>query len=155
MRIIARYYLCISCLGLCFTSIPANASIAPSGDVAPVYNGLDDPWDTGILAVGVTGLGELAVSGGSLVTSGAGLIGINYSSAGTVRIEDATSGWTVNGGVEVGIRGEGNLHVVSGANVISHSGVIGGYAGDFDSRVYVSGAGSSWANFILTCGLRQ
>ncbi|MEK6703213.1 MAG: hypothetical protein AABZ53_13185 [Planctomycetota bacterium] len=98
---------------------------------------------TGEFIVGDRGLGSALVSGGSLVQSASGLIGIGdfAQDASTVAVIGAGAQWINSSDLTVGAFGRAQLSVLSGGEVRCANGNIASRGGQ--SSVSVSGAGSS------------
>ncbi|MEN3931392.1 autotransporter outer membrane beta-barrel domain-containing protein [Microvirga sp. W0021] len=119
-------------------------SVSGSGDLnsavptSPVWN------VSGSLRIGYSGVGNLEVLNGGKVTSGAGTMGYNAGSSGTVTLSGAGSQWTITGLSYIGYYGTGRLEILDGAVVTaSNFGHIGQEAGS-NGTVIVSGSGSRW-----------
>lgn len=114
-------------------------------------------WTTGDLTIGVSGTGTGTVQdGGWIWTEGAGTLGKNAGSSGTVTVTGAGSEWDVLGELIVGGSGHGSLIVEDGgyvgvsfqspANQTAVS--IGSQAGS-QGTATVTGAGSVWNIYAL------
>jgi T5SS/PEP-CTERM-associated repeat protein len=93
------------------------------------------------LDVGSYGQGQLFVTEGGQVSSGAAFVGFAAGSEGLAEI-GAGSYWD-SGDMFVGHRGSGTVRIVQGGILQSGLVVLGGQAGS-DGTVLISGAGSTW-----------
>ena len=119
--------------------------IITTGDVNPVYNGTDNPWDLGVftdLFVGETETGTLTIQDGGEVYSGRSSIGDLAGATGTVTVS-GESALLDCGILLVGDAGAGTLVVDAGGTVDSGSAIIGNLPGSTGS-VLVAGSGSLW-----------
>ena len=136
--------------------VVADAQIIKGGS-GTVYDGTD-PWVfSGEVSVGTVGTGNtMTVSGGSVVNSQSGSIGVMPGSDGVVTIDGAGSEWTnSSGALVVGNFGQGTLDITNGASVTSASGTVSRIGSSSDmtvSTVNIDGTDSSWdiaGNFVL------
>ena len=119
--------------------LPAATVI--TGDVAPVL-----PWSSSTTPkIGITGVGTLAVDGGSQLSSGLSYLGYNAGSTGTATITGAGSKWTNSSELKVGYDGSGSLRVEAGGEVSNSGGYLGYRAGSTGTAT-ITGAGSKWTN---------
>lgn len=122
--------------------------VEDDGEGYVLVDGVDSTWTmtpagTETLFLGVAGHGELVVSGGGFVASGAGVIGFANTGTGIATITGAGSEWHMTAGLTVGGNGEGRLSVLDGAVVNSGAAAIGGNSGS-EGFVLVSGTNSGW-----------
>jgi T5SS/PEP-CTERM-associated repeat protein/autotransporter-associated beta strand protein len=126
---------------------------AGSGNGTVLVTGANSTWNLGSndLVVGDAGTGNLTISNGGNVTSGAGYLGYNNGSSGIVTVTGANSTWNLgsNNSLVVGYYGTGNLTIADGGSVVtSGPGEIGyGITGCIDlssGTVLVTGANSTW-----------
>ena len=104
-----------------------RAAIAPLGDITPIYNGADDPWDVGgDLTVGDTGAGELIIDGGSRVNSSVGRLGGGPSAVGMATVTGTGSTWINSDSLGIGgspdgtdPNGDGVVNIRDGGMVAS------------------------------------
>jgi T5SS/PEP-CTERM-associated repeat protein/autotransporter-associated beta strand protein len=110
-----------------------------------VVSGTGSSWLTpnDQLILGGSGIGNLTVSTGGLVTNTAGYIGRNAGGSGTVAIDAGT--WNNSGNLAIGDSGTGTLNISNGGDVTSAIGLIG-MAATGAGTVNVAGSGSTWAN---------
>jgi len=136
----------IAIIGSGFACSPAIAqSVTATGDVAPAAPAPPlTVWNPGNLRVGVSGQGEVTVSGGGVLAgTGQVLIGANAGSEGTVTVSGTGSLLSTATQMHVGSSGKGALTITGGATAnIGTFLYIGRFAGA-EGTVTVSGAGSS------------
>jgi len=129
-----------------------NASL--SGSV--VVDGTDgagnrSTWDVAqILKVGDRGTGTLDITGGALVTSQFGVVGLMASANGAVTVtgtdpNGTPSTWSNSQNLSVGAQGTGTLVVTGGGAVSSTNGFIGSDP-NFTAVVTVDDLNSTWTN---------
>jgi T5SS/PEP-CTERM-associated repeat protein len=121
-------------------SLPAATVI--TGYVTPAL-----PWSSLTKPqIGYTGVGTLAVDGGSQLTSGSSRLGLNAGSNGTATVTGAGSKWTVSNTLSVGYSdGSGTLRVEAGGQVSSYLGYLGCNTSSTGTAT-ITGAGSAWTN---------
>jgi T5SS/PEP-CTERM-associated repeat protein/autotransporter-associated beta strand protein len=108
-----------------------SATIVTSGDLTgggTPYNGIDDPWLTTDLVVGLTLPGSLSINGGSDVITNGSWSMIAYfpeASTSSVTVDGVGSTWTSTGQLYVGFHGAGALDITDGGSVSSHFTYIG------------------------------
>ncbi len=118
-------------------------TIATSGDVDPIYNGTDNPWDAGrILKVGDLTQGALSVDGAAEVLDEFGYIGFDVGSEGEVSLSNGAS-WNNTRHLYLGFSGKGMLSIDSNASVSSEDAYLGYLSHGFGS---VSISGGQWNN---------
>lgn len=109
------YILCsILIVSLCANRERLHAAITSSGDVS------SDPTAVASnqsLTIGVFGIGEMTVDGGSSVENFFGIVGSQAGSDGIVTVDGAGSLWKSNEGVIVGSKGQGVLNISNGGIV--------------------------------------
>jgi len=98
------------------------------------------------LVIGQAGTGSLTITGGGVVTSRDGYIGVDSTAVGTVTVSGADSNgrastWTNAGDLYVGYDGAGTLNILAGGRVSNIAGSI-----NSNGTALVSGQGSSWQN---------
>ena len=144
---------CLATLAILLTiGQSANAVILPTGDVTPVYNGTDDPWDIGsVLGVGLTGVGTLEINGGSEVISLLTAIGNDLGADGVLTVTGANS-TKATGVLGVAGSGTGELNVEAGGLVDAGAVAMAGGATAI-STANITGANSLLdANGIMVVG---
>jgi len=106
--------------------------------------------DFGSLQVGDGGAGQLTISQGGQVNSGAADVGIQNGSIGTVTVTGQGSQWSLGGNaLTIADAGSGTMSVQNGGVVLSGTSIIGSQAGA-TGNVTVSGTGSTWQAQTLT-----
>ena len=115
---------------------------------AVTVDGAGSTWDnSGDLYVGHTGSGTVTMTGGGLVTSNDGYIGLMITSTGNaVTVDGAGSTWDNSGDLYVGGQGGGTLDITDGGLVESDSSYIGYANGSTGNSVTVDGSDSTWRN---------
>jgi fibronectin-binding autotransporter adhesin len=100
-------------------------------------------WSNVNFEVGNVGTGTVNVnSGGSLISSGRGELGLQANSSGTVNVSGVGSSWALSSlslSLDVGVRGAGNLLVQNGAVATSQLGRIGVFAGSIGTATIDAG----------------
>ena len=120
------------------------------GNVVTV-DGLGGKWTSSdSLYVGYGGSGKLSITGGGVVESAYGYIGMESSSTGNVVTVDGTDGlfastWSNSGGLVVGVGGSGTLNISDDGLVSNTIGYIGNQSTSSGSIVTV-GSGGEWSN---------
>ena len=101
----------------------------------------------GTLNVGFSGpgSGNLAISGGGVVTDSFAYLGATAGSVGNATVSGASSQWNVSTQFLVGDNGQGTLSIQNGAVVTSTGGTVG-YLNGSSGQVTVSGTGAQWNN---------
>ncbi len=132
---------CFLALFALLLPVPAFAQdVQISGDVTP-SPATSPIWTIpGGLVVGVTGTGNLTISGNGTVSSTVGGIGNGIAAIGTVNISGGS--WTNSGILVVGGSGNGTLGM-TGGSVLNTGSVIGSSVG---SNGLVSITGGTWTN---------
>jgi T5SS/PEP-CTERM-associated repeat protein len=135
------------------SAVPLDAGNPPTAAVR-VSNRTEGWKNSGNLAVGGAGHGELFVDGG-LVESGSATIGGPFGGAATASGEDSL--WKT-GNIAVGHGGAGSLNIVAGAKVESDNAVVGSTPGSFGEVTVTGvdvagGSGSTWTlDNVVTVG---
>lgn len=136
---------------LTFTGTPTYAM--EIGDVAGAFgrvaiHGAGTVFtNTGNVAVGESGRGELIVTNGAQGWANNLVLGAAASSSNNaVLIRGTNSRWTASGVVRLGNSGGSNSLVIADGGVLtSVSGLIGSGGASTNNRVVVTGPGSSWS----------
>lgn len=136
----------LACMAaLCGPATLSPAAITVSGDLAPIYNGIDDPWDINdVLSVGVTNDASMNIGGGSSVLNTTGYIGQDTGSTGEVTITGLGSTWSNTWSLVIGETGAGIVNIEDGGSVSSRYAVIGENPGSIGAAT-VTGEGSIWS----------
>ena len=127
-----------------------NSGTAPDGGVEVIGSG--STWaNAGGLLVGETRLGSMEVLAGGLVESASVSLGSSLGSEGRVRVNGFDAGGVnsrlgITGNLLVGDAGTGKLLVDNAGVLDNQDGTIGNTADSTDSRVLVTGTGSTWTN---------
>lgn len=100
-------------------------------------------WQNVNFEVGNFGTGTVNVnSGGSLISSGRGELGLQANSSGTVNVSGVGASWAMSSlslSLDVGVRGTGNLLVQNGAVATSQLGRVGVLAGSIGTATIDAG----------------
>ncbi len=99
----------------------------------------------GFIAIGRSGDGTLAISGGGTVSNSYADIGLESGSTGRVTVDGVGSTWTNRNDLWVGYDGNGTLAITGGGSVTNNAGYIGSESGSTSSAT-VDGNGSTWTN---------
>ena len=98
--------------------------------------------------VGYDGTGELAITGGAMVSSSAvSYIGRSTTGNGTVTIDGFGSKWIDSSSMHVGYNGTGTLAVVRGGSACIAGDAHVGRSQGSNGTVTVDGSGSTWTSF--------
>lgn len=103
------------------------------------------------LRVGAEGFGDVFVSGGAMLSTGAAgsptnssvLLGQNTGSSGAATVTGPTTRWTLSGSMNVGFRAAGSLRVEAGALLESGDGFLSRLGGS-SSAATITGPASTW-----------
>ncbi|MGE0478901.1 MAG: dockerin type I domain-containing protein [Phycisphaerae bacterium] len=103
------------------------------------------------LRIGSDGFGDLFVSGGAMLSTGAAgsptnssaLLGQNTGGSGAATVTGPATRWTLSGSMNVGFRAAGSLRVENGAIVESGDGFLARLGGS-GSVATITGPGSVW-----------
>ena len=104
-------------------------------------------WDNaGPLYVGREGFGEIQVSSGGQMDSGAMILGWDYETAGRLRIVGSGSAVGAGGAVQitVGQMGDGILEILDGGRLYGSNGYLG-FSNTGEGEALLNGAGSQWS----------
>ncbi len=110
--------------------------------------GTDSLWQhSNSFTIGYSGVGDLLISSGGTVrtATGAGYIGYNATSTGTVDIMDANSILQITSDLYIGYSGNGEMNISNGGTATNLNGYIG-YALDSVGTVTVADPNSIWMN---------
>jgi len=121
--------------------VEADGDVFPFPNPNPTTNWTVDD----VLIVGLSGTGQLDISGGGIVSSAVGSVGNDVGSQGRVTVIGENSRWTIADLLEVGWRGNGELRVEDAGVVESDGGYIG-VTTDSEALVVVHGSNSQWTN---------
>ena len=104
-------------------------------------------WDASSshFRVGEEGEGVLTISGGGVVRSFYGIVGLREGGSGVATVTGTDSTWAVTSEFGVGSAGQGTLTISDGGSISSGQGVIGGLENAV-GQVTVTGTDSSWTN---------
>lgn len=108
-------------------------------------SGLHASVEAQSLIAGISGKGELVVSGGGLVSDIDGYVGFRADSTGVATVIGTGSKWTNNSKLIVGYAGPGELHVRDGGAVYDANGYLGINTGSI-GKATVDGADSIWTS---------
>ena len=101
-----------------------DAAIITSGDVSPGPGGAQpDPWNAGLLAVGLSSAGSLTIDNGSHVNSTLAYFAINDGSSAHLEMRGFGTSWTNSGQVTIGGGGTATAVIENGA-VIDIGGTV-------------------------------
>ncbi len=87
--------------------------------------GAGSTWQADTIMVGFSGVGNLNITDGGLVTDYMGMVGVVSDANGTVLVSGEDSTWT-NGALVVGAWGNGDLTIEDGAEVTAGDAYVGG-----------------------------
>ena len=123
-------------------SVIAEGSVGMRVSSAVEVDGTASQWTTNVLTIAVHGNGDLQITGGGLVSSTEGHVGMGVG-VGAVTVVGQESRWLNSDVLVVGEVGDGTLSISSGGFVSNSDGTVGK---DSAGRVNVDGAESIWRN---------
>ena len=95
-----------------------QCAIVTSGDVSPGPPGpKPNPWNPGLLAVGISGDGSLTVNNGSVLNTTTAYVALNTGSSASFQLSGPGSTWNNSGSLTLGDSGIANAVIEDGALV--------------------------------------
>jgi T5SS/PEP-CTERM-associated repeat protein len=136
----------VSLENLARVEVPAITSVGftPTGVGEINIDGVGTIWNTETAAIGVSGHGEVNITGGGRLVSESSTLGTNNLSEGRVVIADALSQWLVTGGITVGNAGRGTVTILDGGMLRTTIASIIGSSLSGTGTVEVNGTDALW-----------
>jgi len=126
------------------TSTSTFIGLGPEAEGTATLAGEQTLWtNVGVFQVGTEGSGELTVSTGASLETGASSLGALVGSDGTALVTGEASTW-LSANLNVGLNGDGELTIADGAQVASSSAEIASNTGS-TGTVVVEGTDTGWS----------
>jgi T5SS/PEP-CTERM-associated repeat protein len=131
---------------------PAVATIVVTGDISPGPPGTQsDPWNAGLLAIGISAPGSLLIDNGSRVNSTTAYLALGGDSTASLTMHGESTLWNNTGPLNIGDDGTATVSIEEGATIESAGTTIVGktspnnyvtitsLSGDFTSTMRIGG----------------
>jgi T5SS/PEP-CTERM-associated repeat protein len=128
-----------------------RATVITSGDVLPGAPGSQsDPWNIGLLTVGLSGAGTLDITNGGVVNCTTGYLGFNNGAHGTVDVLGVGSLWSSVGQIVMGQDGLATVNINDGGFITGDSDVAIGI--NSTAEVTISGESAGTKATLAVAG---